>query len=282
MQVNQDYIDLVSEIIDTGHVINCRGYRTCEVMNQQTMINMNQPLITLTGRKLGYKFACAEAGWVLEGDNRVMSIEPYSKIIKGFSDDGCFFFGAYGPKIIDQLEYIGRCFKNDLMSRQAVINIWREKPPVSKDIPCTLNIQFIIRPEKDVKSYKLFATVNMRSSDIWLGVPYDWFTFSMISAYVALYLRKILNMKNLYLGLLINNAGSRHLYEDAFGYTVEHLVELINTKDMLLDFTYNPLNLDEFEDEDDLIMHLYSLARDKVCYKNITFLKELETWWSKK
>lgn len=282
MQVNQDYLDLVAEIIDFGHDVICRGYRTREIMNQSTVINMNQPLITLTGRKLGYKFACAEAGWILEGDNRVLSIEPYSKIIKNFSDDGCFFFGAYGPKIIDQLEYIGRTFKADLMSRQAVINIWREKPPVSKDIPCTLNVQFLIRPDKEHNCFRLFTTVNMRSSDIWLGIPYDWFTFSMVSAYVALYLRKILDMKNLYLGTLTNVSGSRHLYEDAFGYTAEHLVELINAKEMILDFTYNPLNLDEFKDEDELIMHLYTLARNKKCYNGITFLRELETWWSKK
>jgi len=279
MEINQKYIDLLYDVMKDGILVNCRGYETREIISQITVTNMNQPLVTLSKRKLGYRFACAEAAWILSGDNKVATIQPFSKIIKDFSDDGIFFFGAYGPKILDQLEYIGRCFKKDIHSRQAVINIWREKPPVSKDIPCTLNIQFLIRAKED-RLY-LNTVVNIRSSDIWLGVPYDWFTFSMVSAYVVLYLRNILPNNDIYLGELLFHAGSRHYYQDAFGYNEDYILDVIE-ENPIIDFNYNPINLNEFKNEDELVFHLYSLAQNKKCFKDISFLKELETWWSKR
>lgn len=275
METNEAYLELINDVVHKGELVNCRGYDTVELLNQCISIDMKKPLINLTTRKLGYKFACAEAAWVISGDNRVISLEPYSKIIKNFSDDGVFFFGAYGPKVIDQLEYIGRCFKNDLYTRQAVINIWREKPPVSKDIPCTLNLQFIIR------NNELHIITNMRSSDLWLGVPYDLFTFSMIGSYVALYLKQLLKI-NIQLGTLFLNAVSRHYYKDAFGYTEEHVLELLNEKEHQIDFNYKPLNLDEFDSPLFLKMHLQYLAEEKKGFEDIYFLKELENWWSEK
>ena len=53
---------------------------------------------------------------------------------------------------------------------------------------------------------------TMRSSDIWLGWPYDIFNMSMLSRYLLAYMRKIgatvPQLGNVYL-----TAGSQHLYE---------------------------------------------------------------------
>lgn len=277
---NEAYLELISDIVHEGSLAVCRGHETVEVLNHKTVIDMNYPLVTLTKRRLGYRFACAEAAWTICGENKVSLLEPYSKQIKNFSDDGIFFFGAYGPKIVDQLEYIGRCFKNDLYSRQAVINIWREKPPVSKDIPCTLNMQFIIRKNSGDNNI-LHTIVNMRSSDLWLGVPYDWFNFSMISTYVALYLRKILNVE-IYLGELTINAGSRHYYKNSFGYNEEQLLNLLNDKDYDEDFQYRPIWISEFKEPFFLYEQLLSLAEKKVGYEQMSFLEELEIFWRNK
>ncbi len=187
-----------------------RGMEVYETLAYLSVISMANPIIFNPKRKLGYKFMAAEAAWILCGDDRVESIAPYSKDISKFSDDGVKFFGAYGPKVKDQIPYVVANLHQDQDSRQAVINIWRESPGPSKDIPCTLSLQFLVR------NHVLHCVATMRSSDLWLGHPYDIFNFSAISFLVMLHLNKI-RVENAELPLILGNlhltAGSKHIYE---------------------------------------------------------------------
>jgi thymidylate synthase len=189
----------------TPHPGGIHNGNTLELIDFSSRIDMHFPVVTNRNRKLGYRFLAAEARWILNGDDRVATIEPYSPIIAKFSDDGERFFGAYGPRIADQMRYIVATLLADPHSRQAVATIWRPSPPKSKDIPCTVSVQFLIRDDQ------LFCIDTMRSSDLWLGWPYDVFNFSMLSASLVLVLREH-GMKDLDLGWLTVNAGSQHLY----------------------------------------------------------------------
>ena len=176
-----------------------------ELMNDGFIVDMDKPIISLPERKLNYNFMTGEAWWILDGRNDVKSLKQYMGVIERYSDDGIRFFGAYGPKIIDQLSYCIKTLVKDRDSRQACLTIWRQNPPYSKDIPCTLSLQFFLRENK------LYTIANMRSQDIWLGLPYDAFNFSAISFFVCLSLRNI--FPTIKLGELYINAASRHLYE---------------------------------------------------------------------
>ena len=90
-----------------------------------------------------------------------------------------------------------------------MINIWRERPEDTKDVPCTVSLQFMIR------NNRLHCFDTMRSSDIWLGSPYD--VFNMSSRYILLYLKSIDEVAidhDIELGNLYLTAGSLHLYEE--------------------------------------------------------------------
>jgi len=198
----------LDDILSYGFASTPRGKSCVELIGNQTIVDMRYPIVTNKARNLGYKFMAAEAYWILSGDNRVETIKNYSQAISSFSDDGVTFFGAYGPKIVDQIDYVVAKLLEDPSSRQAVINIWRENPPKTKDVPCTLSLQFVIRDRS------LCCIATMRSSDIWLGWPYDVFNFSMISATVLLKLiekREALSVIDL--GLLFLTAGSQHFYD---------------------------------------------------------------------
>tara|TARA_A100001011_G_scaffold396862_1_gene496131 strand:- start:423 stop:1259 length:837 start_codon:yes stop_codon:yes gene_type:complete len=189
-----------------------RDLKIKEKLNDSWIIDMDDPIITIPERKLSYSFMFGEAAWMLEGKNDVESVAKYVDGIKRFSDDGITFFGAYGPKIITQVSYVVNTIQKDLDTRQAVINIWRENPRSSKDIPCTLSLQFILREASDELWLHTIAT--MRSNDAWLGTPYDTFNFSAISFYIVCRLNYIgLKCK---LGTLNIQAGSRHIYETDF------------------------------------------------------------------
>ena len=185
-----------------------RGQRTLEILASQTNVDMDFPVVTAKARNLGYRFMVAEAWWILTGQNAVETIKPYSKQIERFSDDGVHFAGAYGPPVIDQLTYIVDSLQRDKQTRQAVLSIWRPNPRDSKDIPCTVSVQWLIRDNY------LHCIDNMRSSDAWLGWPYDIFNFTMLTAHILQLLKKRgSGYENLELGTLTLNAGSQHLYE---------------------------------------------------------------------
>ena len=193
-----------------------RGMKTYELIGEQLKIDMEYPVLTVRARRLGYKFMAAEAHWIMSGDNRVETIAPYSKEIVNYSDDGVTYFGAYGPKFKEQVDHVVKSLTKDKDSRQAVINIWRESPPVTKDTPCTLSLQWLIR------NGQLHCIATMRSSDIHKGLPYDVFNFAMLSQYVRLALKEYGGM-TIALGSLTMQLGSSHLYAS----TVQNLHECI-------------------------------------------------------
>lgn len=189
-----------------------RGLKITEKINDSWIIDMDDPIITLPERKLSYSFMFGEAAWMLEGRNDVESVSKYVDGVKRFSDDGETFYGAYGPKILTQWSYVIKTLVSDKDSRQAVINIWRENPGSSKDIPCTLSLQFFLREASD--ELWLHTVATMRSNDAWLGTPYDTFNFSAISFWITLHLNR--NGIKCKVGSLNIQAGSRHIYETDF------------------------------------------------------------------
>ena len=195
----------VAECLDNyNYMPKPRGMEVREIISGSYKVPM-PAYIDLKDRKINLSFMFAEAAWIISGSNRLNEITPHMKVYSRFSDDGVFLNGAYGPKIIDQLPYIAKCLIEDNDSRQAVLNIWRERPGSSKDIPCTTQMQFLIRDGK------LNLVTTMRSQDIVLGFTYDVFTFSMVAKSVQLIL-KTLGLE-VGLGDLFVNIGSLHIYE---------------------------------------------------------------------
>lgn len=190
-----------------------RGMNVWEVIAYQSVVNMNNPIIYNIDRNLGYKFMAAEAAWILDGRNDVDSIKKYSKDISNFSDNGKVFFGAYGPPINDQIKYVFKSLVKDPDTRQAVLTIWRQNPKESKDIPCTVSLQWLIREQMGPR---LHCVATMRSSDLWLGHVYDIFNFSAITFALMIDLnieRSERGLEPLRLGDLHLTAGSKHIYE---------------------------------------------------------------------
>lgn len=242
------WLKLLRKVMAEGKVSEPRGIRTLELLGYKSEIDMKWPVIDFAKRKLGYKFMCAEAWWIMSGQNRLSSIKAFSDTIEKFSDDGEFFFGAYGPRIVDQLTHITKALTVDHASRQAVLTTWRPNPPVSKDIPCTISLQFMIRDGK------LDCFANMRSSDAWLGVPYDWFNFSMLSGGICLLLKKA--GQHIEIGTLHFYAASQHLYE----YNFEIIKDILREGDKPALYLALPFKPHNFNNYKELTEHLYATA----------------------
>lgn len=198
--MNQAYSAIISELLRTGVPVNPRGISTVELINFGfTLTNPQFNVVGHATRKLNLSFMAAEFMWMITGSNDARMITPYNKQLGKFSDDGLYFRGAYGPKLMDQIPYIIQTLRDDPFSRQAVLTLWRERPQASKDIPCTCLMQFFIR------GGYLDMIVYMRSNDAWLGLPYDVFNFTMIQQFIA----ALLQVEP---GWYHHQVGSMHLY----------------------------------------------------------------------
>ena len=247
--LDRSFADTLFSVMRHGHVASPRGRKVKEIIHGDAFFSMEQPVCTLPLRKFGYRFMCAEAAWILSGDNRLATIAPFSKFIWEFSDDGLFYQGAYGPKVVDQLTYVCDVLTADPETRQAVIDVWRPNPRAGRDIPCTLSFQFLIRDGK------IDCVQTMRSSDVWLGYPYDAFNASMLTGYVMLALkyRKEGSLKDLKLGTHYLSAGSQHVYEPQW-------LDAMKVVDDEPGFEYRSFNPYEFNSPQHLIDHLWRLA----------------------
>ena len=156
-------------------------------------------------RKLSMRYAIGEFLWYLSGNNQLSEIQKYTDNWDRMSDDGVTVNSNYGHCIkykygFDQFDYVYNMLKEKSQSRQAVIHIKEPSFKSSKDVNCTVCLQFFIRDNK------LYMTTYMRSNDIWLGFPYDVFQFCNLQI--------LLSMKlGVGLGSYTHIAGSLHLYE---------------------------------------------------------------------
>jgi thymidylate synthase len=205
---NQRWQIKLEELLDHGMEVSPRGKETREQVAGQYTVPM-PAYLSLSARKVNVPFLLAEPAWILSGSNRLKDLMPYMRAYQGFSDDGVFLRGAYGPKIVDQLHYVVDSLAEDPSSRQAYLNIWRERPQKAADIACTTGMQFLIREGA------LHCVTTMRSQDIVQGFTFDVFTFSCVAEGVRLLLAE--RGVRVELGTLTVTAGSLHLYRDPFG-----------------------------------------------------------------
>lgn len=176
-----------------------------EVINAVTVIeDPTHNILKSPIRNMPVRYAVGELLWYLSGSNRLDDIKKYSKAWENLSDDGETINSAYGYRIFeefgfDQWEYVKDKLRQDPNSRQAVIHIKDPDFHPTKDLPCTVCLQYLIRDGK------LHATTYMRSNDIWLGFPYDVFSFTCLQILMAFEL-------GVEIGTYTHIAGSLHLY----------------------------------------------------------------------
>ena len=177
-----------------------------EIINAVTVIeDPTRGIMFNNVRKMSVRYAVGEMLWYLSGSRKVDAIGKYTKVWERMSDDGTNVNSNYGYCIMDkygfdQYQYVKEMLQMNSNSRQAVIHIKEPNNRPSKDVNCTVCLQFFVRDGK------LFMTVYMRSNDIWMGFPFDVFQFTALQVRLAMEL-------GLELGSYTHIAGSLHLYE---------------------------------------------------------------------
>lgn len=189
----------------TSEATSRDGAVAAELINTTTIIlDPTRNLITSKIRNMSNRYAIGEFLWYLSGSNLLSNISQYSPAWEKLSDNGKTVNSAYGYRIntlfgFNQLDYVYNLLKADKNSRQAVIHIKDASCRLSNDVPCTVALQYFIRDGM------LHATTYMRSNDIWLGFPYDVFSFTCLQTILAMRL-------GVPVGTYTHFTGSLHLY----------------------------------------------------------------------
>lgn len=175
-----------------------------EIINAITVIKDPTRNICDGIRKMNMRYAIGEMLWYMSGQNTLKSIQNITSAWDRMSDDGETVNSNYGYCMMhkygfNQIGYVLDLLKNNPNTRQAVIHIKEPSDKESKDVNCTVCLQFFIRDNK------LYMTTYMRSNDLWMGFPYDVFQFTNLQILIAM-------MLGVKVGTYTHVAGSLHLY----------------------------------------------------------------------
>lgn len=189
--------------------LNTRGQRRLKIRGpvSTTYRYPRERVLFDVGRDANPFFHFMEALWILAGRDDVEWLAQWLPKISEFSDDGQFFHGAYGLRILrhDQVEKAIDRLSRDPHSSRAVIAIYDpslDSSYAGKDLPCNCTL-FL-----GIEEGALNLTVANRSNDmIWGAYGANVVQFSTIQEYIAFRL-------NVKVGWYCQFSNNAHIYPD--------------------------------------------------------------------
>ena len=201
------YKSLLNKCLSNGVVdTNRTGINTYKLYNEILNINLNEGFPIVTGKKIFYKKGLAEFKWIYKGKTDLKYLNKRNVFWwNDFVLENNTLGKVYGYQIrnfnniFDQVKYCINEIKNN--SRRAIITLWNPCDLKEQAIPCCYTHFNFVRFKN-----KLNMIMHFRSSDLFLGLPYDIIVG-------ALFLNKISKKTNLIANELSINLADAHIYE---------------------------------------------------------------------
>ena len=223
----QQYLDLLKDIRDNGVDRGDRtGTGTRSVFGRQLRFDLSEGFPLLTTKKVHFKSVVNELIWFLSGDTNTQWLRENGVSIwdEWATEDGDLgpLYGAQWVKWpardggeINQIDYVIDCLKNRPESRRILFHAWNveylpdETMSPQENVragrmalpPCHLLYQFY------VANGKLSAMLYIRSSDAFLGLPFN-------IASVSLLVHMLCQQVGLEPGDVVVTMGDCHLYSN--------------------------------------------------------------------
>src|SRR6056297_3540252 len=221
----RQYLELLQDILDNGVRKDDRtGTGTLSVFGRQFRHDLAEGFPLLTTKKLHFKSIANELLWFLRGDTNTRWLKENGVSIwdEWATDDGDLgpLYGAQWTAwpardggSINQIEYVVDCLRNNPDSRRILFHGWNvgflpDEAMTPQDNvragrmalpPCHLLYQFY------VAGGRLSSQLYIRSSDTFLGLPYN-------TASLALLTHMLAQQSDLEPGEIVITTGDSHLY----------------------------------------------------------------------
>jgi len=208
----KQYLDLLNRVMNEGVRKEDRtGTGTISVFGHQMRFYMADGFPTLTTKKLHLKSIIYELLWFLNGDTNVKYLQDNGvKIWNEWADaDGNLghIYGYqwrswpdYNGGHIDQIKETVETIKKNPDSRRIIVSAWNVADIPNMNLPpCHAFFQFY------VADGKLSLQLYQRSADIFLGVPFNIASYSLLLLMMA-------QVCDLEPGDFIHTFGDAHIY----------------------------------------------------------------------
>ena len=222
----KQYLDLVKHVLEEGELKADRtGTGTKSVFGYQMRFDLSEGFPMVTTKKLHLKSIIHELLWFLKGDTNIKYLKDNGvNIWNAWADSNGDLGPVYGFQWrnwnndgIDQISNLINDLKNNPSSRRHLISAWNPSvlPDTSKSFetnvangkaalpPCHAFFQF------HVINGKLSCQLYQRSADIFLGVPFNIASYSLLTLMIA-------QVCNLEPGDFIHTFGDAHIYSNHF------------------------------------------------------------------
>ena len=247
----KQYLDLLDHVLKEGDDKSDRtGTGTKSVFGWQMRFNLNDGLPLLTTKELHLKSIIHELLWFISGDTNISYLKEHNvSIWNEWADEKGDLGPVYGKqwrrwetsngRKLDQLDNVIEQIQNDPDSRRMIVSAWNPSDIGSMALPpCHCLFQFY------VSNNKLSCQLYQRSADIFLGVPFNIASYSILTNMIA-------NICGLELGDFIHTLGDAHIYKNHINQANTQLLRKIkklpNIKFRKKFETINDFKYEDFE-----------------------------------
>ncbi len=211
----QPYLDLVRRVLDDGQPRPDRtGVGTRSLFGHQIRFDLRDGFPLLTNRKIHTRSLVHELLWFIRGETNIRYLKDNGvRIWDEWADADGNLGPVYGKqwrrwegpdgRVIDQLRDVIQQIRTNPHSRRLIVSAWNVADiPRMALAPCHVMFQFYVST-----SGHLSCQLYQRSADLFLGVPFNMASYSLLTHMVA----QVTSLKP---GEFVHTLGDAHLYEN--------------------------------------------------------------------
>ena len=245
----KQYLNLIDRVMKEGSVKNDRtGTGTKSIFGHQMRFDLSKGFPCITTKKLHLKSIIHELLWFLAGDTNTKYLNDNGvRIWDEWADDDGNLGNIYGYQWrswpspdgnhIDQISQVINDIKSNPNSRRLIVSAWNVGDIKNMALPpCHAFFQFYVNENK------LSCQLYQRSADIFLGVPFNIASYSLLTMMIA-------QVCNLQYGDFIHTLGDAHIYKNHFEQVKTQLTREPKTLPKMI-INPNIKNIFDFKFED--------------------------------
>tara|TARA_Y100001936_G_scaffold148656_1_gene145040 strand:- start:3566 stop:4390 length:825 start_codon:yes stop_codon:yes gene_type:complete len=208
----RQYLDLLTRILEEGEAKGDRtGTGTISLFGHQMRFNLSEGFPAITTKRVHWPSVIHELLWFLSGDTNIeYLIQNKVRIWNEWADENGDLGPVYGKqwrkwesndgRVIDQIEEAIDLIKKNPDSRRIIVSAWNVGELRDMALmPCHAFFQFY------VNDGRLSCNLYQRSADVFLGVPFNISSYSLLTCMIA-------QVCDLEPGEFIWTGGDCHLY----------------------------------------------------------------------
>ncbi len=219
----KQYLDLIDHVMQHGTLKHDRtGTGTKSIFGYQLRCDLRDGFPLLTTKKVHLKSIIYELLWFLRGDTNVRWLQEHGvRIWNEWADPDGELGPVYGHQwrswpdynggTIDQIAQVVDQIRHNPDSRRLLVSAWNVAEVADMALPpCHTMFQFY------VANGRLSLQLYQRSADLFLGVPFNIASYSLLLMMVA-------HVTGLEPGEFIHSFGDAHIYTNHFDQVREQL-----------------------------------------------------------